>query len=73
MRVHPYQLLLGGVGSGAPWYFHQDAFNVVLHGAKRWFLRPPPFATLSMQHPWPSSVLLVQILPTAVPTITRAC
>jgi hypothetical protein len=50
-RVHPHQFLVGTAGSGAPWHFHQDAFNVLVHGTKRWFLRPPSEATMSTEHP----------------------
>ena len=50
-RVHPYQWLVGAAGSGAPWHFHQDAWNALVHGAKRWFFRRPAEATLSTRHP----------------------
>ena len=51
LRTHPVQWLVGGSGSGAPMHFHQDAFNALAVGTKRWVLRPPSEATLSTEHP----------------------
>jgi len=35
------QLFLGPEGVGAPMHFHNHAFNLVVFGAKRWYLLPP--------------------------------
>mmetsp|Transcript_2583 Transcript_2583/g.5889 ORF Transcript_2583/g.5889 Transcript_2583/m.5889 type:complete len:575 (-) Transcript_2583:159-1883(-) len=35
------QLFLGPEGAGSPMHFHNNAFNIVVFGAKRWFLLPP--------------------------------
>ena len=35
------QWYLGGAGSGAPYHYHKDAWNVAVFGRKRWFLTPP--------------------------------
>ena len=37
--------------AGLQWHFHQDAFNVLVHGRKRWYLLPPAAAVLSTEHP----------------------
>jgi ankyrin repeat protein len=50
-RVHPHQFLVGVAGSGAPFHFHQEAYNVVLTGSKLWVFREPPRATMSTDHP----------------------
>lgn len=41
------QISLGQSGSGAPWHWHQDAFNVCLAGERAWLLRPPAKALMS--------------------------
>lgn len=50
-RIHPHQFLVGPVGSGAPFHFHQDAYNALVQGTKRWFFRRPSQATMSTEHP----------------------
>jgi hypothetical protein len=35
------QLYMGGPGSGAPFHYHFDAFNVLVWGEKRWFFKSP--------------------------------
>ena len=50
-RVHPHQFLVGVAGSGAPFHFHQEAYNVLLTGSKLWVFREPPRATMSTEHP----------------------
>ena len=50
-RVHPHQFLVGPVGSGAPTHYHQDAYNALVQGTKRWFFLEPSQATLSTEHP----------------------
>jgi hypothetical protein len=35
------QLYIGGPGSGAPFHYHFDAFNVLVWGEKRWFFKSP--------------------------------
>ena len=58
-QVHPAQFYLGAAGSGAPLHFHGDAFNVLVHGRKQWWLFPPDAGNYSampaMQ--WVSEVL----------------
>ena len=41
------QFALGGPCSGAPWHYHEDAVNVLGHGARAWRLLPPASAMLS--------------------------
>ena len=45
------QFYLGPAESGAPLHFHRGAWNVLVHGRKRWFLLPPPAAQYSIKHP----------------------
>ena len=45
------QFYMGGPRTGAPFHFHHDAVNVLLFGAKRWFLQPPAHATYSIEPP----------------------
>ena len=40
MEQVSFQWYLGPSGSGANDHFHGHAFNVLVHGAKRWFLTP---------------------------------
>ena len=42
-----FQWYLGPPGSGANDHYHGHAYNALLHGAKRWFLTPPPYAWYS--------------------------
>ena len=48
-RVSGLQFFLGPKDSGAPMHFHQAAFNILVHGKKRWYLMPPAHATFSME------------------------
>ena len=51
-RVQPgrgTQLYLGGAHSGAPFHWHQSAYNLLVHGRKRWFITPPAHAAFSMR------------------------
>lgn len=41
------QWALGGPGTGAPVHFHNTAWNVVVYGAKKWFLYPPRHKVMS--------------------------
>ncbi|CAE8656957.1 unnamed protein product, partial [Polarella glacialis] len=43
------QLSVGQSGSGAPWHWHQDAFNICVVGERAWFLKPPAHALMSRQ------------------------
>ena len=43
---------LGPAFSGAPNHYHGHALNVLIHGAKRWFLTPPPKATYDLKSGW---------------------
>ena len=42
-----FQFYVGGAGTGAPFHFHADAFNFLVHGSKRWFLLKPEDAVYS--------------------------
>ncbi len=46
------QWYLGSSRTGANDHYHGHAFNVLLHGAKRWFLTPTPFASYSNKTAW---------------------
>ena len=35
------QFFLGSSGTGAPFHFHNAAFNALAYGRKRWFVLPP--------------------------------
>ena len=37
--------------SGAPFHFHEDALNLLIHGRKQWWLAPPAAASFSKEHP----------------------
>lgn len=39
--ISSYQFYVGPAGSGAPIHAHQNAFNVLVHGRKRWYIQPP--------------------------------
>jgi hypothetical protein len=41
------QFFVGPAGTGAPIHWHGDAWNVCAHGARKWFLFPPPSASYS--------------------------
>jgi ankyrin repeat protein len=41
------QFYLGPRGSGAPLHYHGSAWNLLVHGRKRWFLLPPQRAAYS--------------------------
>jgi hypothetical protein len=43
---------LGPAFSGAPNHYHGHALNVLVHGAKRWFLTPPPHAEYDLKSGW---------------------
>lgn len=43
------QLSLGQSGTGAPWHWHQDAFNICLVGERAWYMKPPAEAIMSRQ------------------------
>merc|ERR1712176_15793 len=50
-RAFALQFSVGGNGSGSPVHFHNDAFNILLSGKKKWWLWPPARAALSRVHP----------------------
>lgn len=45
--VLAHQLVLGPTGAGAPWHFHEDAFNALVYGRKLWDIVPPGHAVFS--------------------------
>lgn len=62
-RVQPgtqTQFYLGGALSGAPFHFHQSAYNLLVFGRKRWYLTPPAHAVFSMR---PAKAWLAEQLP----------
>lgn len=46
-----FQFGLGPACAGAPFHFHEDAWNVLFAGAKLWWLRPPQERTYSKLPP----------------------
>merc|ERR1712113_31028 len=50
-RAQAMQFAIGGEGTGSPQHFHDDAFNVLIAGRKRWWLWPPALAAMSRVHP----------------------
>ena len=46
-----WQVILGPSNSGASEHFHYDSANMLIHGAKQWFLTPPDEAGFSNVHP----------------------
>ena len=53
-----WQIIIGPDSSGASEHFHYDAANMLLHGAKQWFLTPPDEAGFSNVHPGDDSMQL---------------
>lgn len=51
LAQHSFQFYLGGPKTGAPNHYHSHAINVLLYGAKRWFLTPPRNADYSSLAP----------------------
>jgi hypothetical protein len=41
------EFYFGPPGSGAPWHYHDPAFNALAYGRKRWFITPPRRAVFS--------------------------
>ena len=46
----PHQFALGAAGTGSPMHTHQDAWNALIYGRKRWFIAPPARANYSYTH-----------------------
>ena len=42
---------MGPTGAGAPFHYHENALNALLHGRKRWWLKEPSDAVYSVRHP----------------------
>jgi hypothetical protein len=53
-QPQPAQFYLGAAGTGAPLHFHGDAYNVLAHGRKRWWLFAPDAGNYSVTpaHTW---------------------
>ena len=45
------QVYVGPTGAGAPFHYHENARNALLHGRKRWWLKEPSEAVYSVRHP----------------------
>ena len=45
------QVYVGPTGAGAPFHYHENALNALLHGRKRWWLKEPSEAVYSVRHP----------------------
>ena len=45
------QVYVGPTGAGAPFHYHENALNALLHGRKRWWLKEPSDAIYSVRHP----------------------
>jgi hypothetical protein len=45
------QVYVGPTGAGAPFHYHENALNALLHGRKRWWLKEPSHAVYSVRHP----------------------
>ena len=45
------QVYVGPTGAGAPFHYHENALNALLHGRKRWWLKEPSDAVYSVRHP----------------------
>ena len=52
MEQVSFQWYLGPTRSGANDHYHGHAFNALVHGHKRWFLTPTPFASYSNKSAW---------------------
>jgi hypothetical protein len=50
-QTHYWEFFAGPALSGAPLHYHNDAFNVLVHGEKRWALLPPSRTARSNMHP----------------------
>ena len=46
------QFFLGPAYSGAPFHFHEDAWNALAFGKKRWFMLPPHHGLYSTEPPY---------------------
>lgn len=44
------QFYLGSAGTGAPVHFHTHAYNVLVHGRKKWTLLPPRHSLYATEH-----------------------
>jgi len=52
MEITSFLWFLGPAFSGAPNHYHGHALNILVHGAKRWFLIPPPHARYDLKSGW---------------------
>ena len=52
LEITSFLWFLGPAFSGAPNHYHGHALNVLVHGAKRWFLTPPPHARYDLKSGW---------------------
>jgi len=44
------KVYVGPTGAGAPFHYHENALNALLHGRKRWWLKEPSDAVYSVRH-----------------------
>lgn len=52
IEIGGFLWFLGPAFSGAPNHYHGHALNILVHGAKRWFLTPPPHARYGLKSGW---------------------
>ena len=52
LELASFLWFLGPAFSGAPNHYHGHALNILVHGAKRWFLTPPPHARYDLKSGW---------------------
>ena len=52
LEIASFLWFLGPAFSGAPNHYHGHALNILVYGAKRWFLTPPPHARYDLKSGW---------------------
>ena len=65
------QVYVGPTGAGAPFHYHENALNALLHGRKRWWLKEPSEAVYSVRHPRAWCRRGVEVYPASTPSTRR--